>query len=160
MLNVNFISEEERCELYAWIAGLLKTGLLRNNEVGPFRFFRQTRTLRPPSVHDVVKARVEAVAQMRRESQLGHYVSVIEPGGFVHQHTDYVPACLHYRCNVVVQRAPGGDPIIDGDTVAVPERGMWGFDAGTHQHGTGIVRDKMRVVLGFGFLRPQEASAA
>lgn len=81
--------------------------------------------------------------------------SVITNGGAVHRHMDPNQGRLiHTRFNVMVSKPlTGGEPIIDDQTIDVPEGGIYRVDAGIKMHGCNMVGGaKPRIILSFGFL--------
>ena len=95
---------------------------------------------------------------------LGRVVSLIQPGGFIHRHTDAyhegVPGHAvghhHLRCNIVVRCAHlSGRPVIEGSALEVHECDLWAFFASKCLHETlPLQGDAPRIVYGFGWTVP------
>ena len=124
------ISEAEREELYRSALAQRLGGALRPNPAGPGRFFRKLDDT--GGVDELVEAltarleaRVRGLAGGTRDRTLGRVCSLIEPGGFIHEHTDKYPAgwgrgdgWAHLRANIVVRMAdPSGRPMIEGQAL-------------------------------------------
>ena len=99
---------------------------------------------------------------------LGRTISLILPGGFIHQHTDayqpgqpgHRPGLEHMRCNIVVRCAhPSGQPVIEGHALPIEECDLWVFFASKSLHQTlPLQGSEPRVVFGFGWSVPPEHS--
>ena len=91
---------------------------------------------------------------------LGYTISLIEPGGFIHEHVDrygsYHEGMRHLRCNIMVRRENETyDPVISHMVVPIPECAAWGFIASECEHGTqDITGDTSRIIVGFGWTVP------
>ena len=168
----NFVSEVERRELLGKALGHMQRGELFPNHAGPGRFFAKADD--EPHVYvdallQRMTRRCEAclrVAQVPADCVLGRTISLIQPGGFIHRHSDaYIPDCPghrpgleHFRCNIVVSLAhPSGRPIIEGETLEVEEGDLWAFFASRLMHETRTVQGSQpRIVFGFGWSVPPE----
>ncbi|MFA8356909.1 hypothetical protein ACEPT7_03225 [Burkholderia ubonensis] len=81
--------------------------------------------------------------------------SVITAGGAVHPHRDpNQGALVHTRFNVMISRPlRGGEPLIEGEPVEVPEGGIYRVDAGLRMHACApVIGNRPRIILSFGFL--------
>ena len=98
------------------------------------------------------------------DPNLGYIISMINPGGFIHEHVDkygnYLKGMYHLRCNIMICRENKSyDPIISRKTVPVSEGSAWAFIASENSHGTTkIAGDRARIIYGFGWEVPTDYS--
>ena len=167
MIVRDFISEEERQALARKVAVHAQRGELSPNPCGPCRFYAKADDAPHVYVDDLLERltrrcerclRLESVPQDRI---LGRIISLIEPTGFIHRHTDAYdhgipgsrPERHHMRCNIVVSlQHLSGRPVIEGEALDVNERDMWVFTASKSMHQTRPLEGSApRVVYGFGW---------
>lgn len=93
---------------------------------------------------------------IERDTSVPPYLSVIEPGGAIHLHTDrgWPQGNLNVRFNLMVAKPIGGEPEIDGEIVDVSTGDGWMFDATNYKHRSQSVKDGWRIVISFGFQIP------
>lgn len=99
------------------------------------------------------------IGNMPDDPYKGSFLTSVCTGGDVHTHKDArlliadaeVPLL---RCNVLVQRPDGGgNPVIEGVEIDIPDRGMWAFHPTENVHGaTTVTGARSRVTLSFGFV--------
>jgi hypothetical protein len=89
----------------------------------------------------------------------GNFLGLIGPGEGVHQHKDARVVLdgeesLLVRCNVLFRRpAKGGLPVIAGQVLDVPDRGMWAFFASEQVHSaTPVEGSILRGLMSFGIV--------
>lgn len=158
----NFISGPDKRSLEAHAIVLFTKGVLQSNQSGPNRFFLTVSgTAYSNPLIERIGARVRkliASGDVETDPELGWVISYIEPGGFVHPHTD---SSAHYtnsgrkhiRGNVMVSKNPGSDnPVINGRVYPVDEKDLWMFCASDDSHACETVKGpKARIVYQFGF---------
>jgi hypothetical protein len=79
-------------------------------------------------------------------------------GAFVHPHMDPAPdGFVHTRCNVMLRKPQtGGNPVLDGEEIAVEEGDMWLCLASLELHSTTPISGGERLIFSFGGLVPYE----
>ena len=160
--EANFISEDERARLVAWVHAMAPYFVA--NKEGPFRRAAQVHNL--PAVDplfSVVQRRVTDTmglsADTPAEQALGAYLSMIAPGGVVHRHRDPTPeGTRHLRCNVFLQLPEkGGRPIIVDVPVAVATRSLLAFYPSDLAHSSEPFEgERQRILLSFGYTVPTD----
>lgn len=165
-------TESERLHLLKFAQAQMASGELRPNPAGPKRFFQKLDEtgVFDPLIEELtvrLEVAVRGVAGCPRDRTLGRVCSWIEPGGYIHEHTDrYRPGaglegCGHLRANIVVQMQPSSRPLIAGSPVEVSELDAWVFLASHQMHATAVVQgSKPRIVFGFGWTVPGDFSLA
>jgi len=159
-----FISEKERSELEETAYKFKETGVITANPAGPNRFrgkFYGTEYCTPllTELGDRVATRL-GLEGYEVDPYLGYTVSMIQPGGFIHEHIDrygsYNEGMRHLRCNIMVRRENETyDPVISHMIVPVPECSAWAFMASECKHGTQDIAGKdNRIIFGFGWTVP------
>ena len=130
---------------------------------GPSRQYGDLEYLSAPTVWRDIKQRVIQQYQIIDwilEPIYRDLCGFTTDGGFVHTHRDKTqPGRDHIRVNLVISKPDsGGDPILDGITIPLPEiGGSWRCDAGGTNHGCTPVHGSVpRIILSFGFLVPIE----
>jgi hypothetical protein len=106
MINKNYITEEERINILEW-ANKNKNKLLPNKQ-GPYRFFGRIKTLdynqNVLDLIDRIKNKYN-LSHCIEEKKIGHILSIIEPGGFVHPHKDKMNNNIkHFRYNLCIHK--------------------------------------------------------
>lgn len=162
-----FVSGEEVGALLNKMQCHLARGELRPNPCGPGRFFAKVDDA-PATYVDPLLTMLTArcVSALRLENVpvdlvLGRILSLLQPGGFIHGHTDAYPpghraGFEHLRANIVVRlRHPSGRPVIDGEPLPVEEGDLWTFYASRTRHETHTLSGSdPRIVIGFGWSVP------
>ena len=172
MVVRDFISEAERLALLKKANTHLQRGELHPNACGPCRYYAKADDAPALYVDALLKAltrRAERCLWLEGvppDQILGRVISLIQPGGFIHRHTDAYdhgvpgsrPERHHLRCNIVVSlQHPSGRPVIEGEALEVGERDMWVFTASRHMHQTAPLQGgDARVVYGFGWSVPSD----
>lgn len=122
-----------------------------HNGAGPGRrYIAHTKTELAESAFQAFGLRMDAP-----EPLLGHLIgNNFADGAFVQEHRDPAPAGFaHVRCNWMIQKPPvGGDPILDGDVVAVDEGDLWLCIASHERHATTPISGGERLIYSFGAL--------
>jgi hypothetical protein len=167
---LDFVSEDERRQLEETAYEFRKTGVITANPAGPKRYrgkiFGTDHCT--PLITELGK-RVSAQLALddyEVDPYLGYTVSLIEPGGFIHEHIDrygsYREGMRHLRCNIMVHRENESyDPVISSLIVPVPERAAWAFMASECRHGTQDIDGRQpRIIFGFGWTVPGSYSLA
>jgi len=167
MIVKDFISENERIALLHKASGHLRRGELAPNPCGPCRFYAKADD--EPAVYidallEQLTRRCERCLRLDgvpADRILGRIISLIQPSGFIHRHTDAYdhgipgsrPERHHLRCNIVVSlQHPSGRPVIEGEALEVSERDLWVFTASRFMHQTEPLQGSSpRVVYGFGW---------
>jgi hypothetical protein len=164
----DFVTEEERSELEKLAYEFKDTGVLVENPAGPNRLVAKvygTDNCTPliTEMGNRIAKRLE-LENYDVDSHLGYTISLIQPGGFIHEHVDlygpYMEGMRHLRCNIMVSREnESGNPIISHLIVPIPERYAWAFMASECKHGTqDIAGTKSRIIYGFGWTVPADYS--
>lgn len=170
MRLTDFVTESERSELEQIAQTFMESGVLMPNPAGPKRFFAKvygTEHCVPllSELGNRVAVRL-GLEDFKVDGYFGHIVSLIEPGGFIHEHIDrygvYNEGMKHLRCNIMVCRENGSyDPIISHMIVPIPECSAWAFIASECKHGTqAIAGNGPRIIVGFGWEVPADYSLA
>lgn len=77
-------------------------------------------------------------------------------GAYVHEHLD--PSELgfeHVRCNLMLKKPKvGGNPVIDGEEIDVPEGALWLCISSLEKHGSTPIIGGERLIFSFGGLVP------
>ncbi len=161
----NFVTATEREHFEKKAHEYREAGLLEANKAGGNRW---AKTVNGTDMFDDVMNKVADriidafdLQGMEIDPYLGYVISFIEPGGFIHPHTDryglYKDGKIkHLRCNVMVcKNSEMANPIISQRPFRVEERGLWAFFPSDHMHGTKtMANDKPRIVYQFGYAVP------
>lgn len=134
---------------------------LKPNPVSPRRYFQWLSAL--PEIADEIlqiEYRVWDASNFtasERDPIIAHYLSVNEPGGAVHLHTDpgISPDHVNVRFNVMIEKPVGGEPVIADKILPVASGDAWAFIATTYRHRSQLVVEGWRIVVGFGFQIPR-----
>lgn len=153
------VEAEEAREIAAWVAAARENKALIPNKAGPKRFWAAISSLAspPPKALEAVRERVESRLELKGNPVcpvFGHYVSFVEPGGFIHTHTDPFPqGARHVRVNVLVQHAvAGGKPVLECREITIPPGHAWAFRPDACAHGTFPVLGHLpRINISFGY---------
>lgn len=154
----DFISEEERQALLPWTQAT-KPYLMPN---GHGRQFKQLYLIgEVPELCRVIRERIIHLLGLQdapEEPRFRSYLSIIDPGGYLHPHTDKVnPGYDHLRCNVFLSLPQvGGLPIVQDVTYPVKERSLLYFTPNRHLHWSEKAMDGQRTTLSYGFLIPRK----
>jgi len=172
MVVRRFVSSDERAQLLSKAYRHMQRRQLHPNPCGPNRFFAKADDEPAVYVDSLLERLTRRCERCLRtdvtpsDCVLGRTISLILPGGFIHQHTDayqpgqpgHRPELEHMRCNIVVQCAnPSGRPVIDGHALPVEECDLWVFFASKSPHQTLPLQGAdPRIVFGFGWSVPPE----
>lgn len=174
MVVRRFVSSAEREALLRKAYNHMQRRELAPNQAGPGRFFAKAdddpACFIDPLLERLTR-RCERCLRMSGVSVdlvLGRTISLILPGGFIHQHTDkYQPGqpghrtgMDHMRCNIMVRCAePSGRPVVEGAALPVAEGDLWAFFASRSLHETKPLQGTdPRVIFGFGWSVPPSHS--
>jgi len=155
----NFITEEERVHLVAWVYKY--RDFYTQNDIAPFRFYSIIEETPENEVAiDVLLRMREELSRSnpctsRIEPQwLGNFISFIEPGGFVHMHKDEENRGSHFRYNLILQKPElGGDPIYGGKVLEWEERALLKYRPDQFEHGSAPVKGVIpRITLSAGWV--------
>lgn len=159
-LYPRFVSAEE-CGAIADYARAVRDHL-QPNRAGPHRYFRYLSELPelPREIREI-EYRIwgeTGFSAAERDTAVPHYLSVNEPGGAIHLHTDPgVPdSSLNTRFNLMITKPTGGEPTIEGAVVPVGTGDAWCFIASRHQHRSLPVVSDWRIVVSYGFQIPRD----
>ena len=165
---MDFITEEERAQLEKTAYKFKKNGVMTANPAGPNRYRGKLYdTEHCTSLITKLGNRISkrlGLQKYKVDPYLGYTVSLINPGGFIHEHIDkygdYLKGMRHLRCNIMVCRENETyDPVISHLVVPVPECSAWAFMASECPHGTqDIAGDRDRIIFGFGWTVPADYS--
>ena len=176
----NFITDTERELLLKKANYHFDRKEYTENPAGPHRFM--TRLDKKPQLDSLVKKMTNRVRKtfglknFREDPILNKLISRIEPGGFIHQHTDTLQSLqknaknrnannhilipdkgANFRCNIMVKMSDQtACPVIGNTIVDVSECDAWGFLPSTTLHGTQVITGGTRIIFGFGFFVPEE----
>lgn len=159
-LYTGFVSAQE-CTAIADYTRAVRDHL-RPNRISPHRYFSSLTELPDlPREINEIEHRVwdeTGFGAAERDTFVPHYLSLNEPGGAIHLHTDPgVPDCnLNTRFNVMINKPTGGEPVIDGAAVPAGNGDAWCFIASRHKHRSLPVVDGWRIVVGYGFQIPRD----
>ena len=172
MIVRNFITVEERARLLIKANKHMESEELHPNPCGPGRFFAKADDAPEVYVDALLEQltrrceRCLRLGNVPSDCVLGRTLSLIQPGGFVHPHTDayqpgrpgHRPGLEHLRCNLVVRLAnPTGQPVIAGHALPVEEGDLWVFFASKCMHETKPLQGSdARIVFGFGWSVPPD----
>lgn len=164
----NFITEEERLQLKQHALDLLDSGALGVNTAtaGNYRNFKSffnVQDLIP--LHQEIYNRIVKILNLENpiiDPFLGIIISVIKPGGYIHQHTDpYIKKFIEFshmrnvRFNIVVDRGDDEsyNPNIGDISYRLNKCDAWCFAASELKHKTEkISGPENRIVYQFGFM--------
>lgn len=172
VLYKNVITEEERVILKDNALFLLERGDLRINAAGAggYRNFKSYYNVDElTELHQTVYHRIVELIGVEDpviDPALGIIISVIKPGGFIHNHIDkyanfpegrlkQYSSMRNVRFNVMVNRGDdiSYDPHIDNKPFTVKLCDAWCFGASEIQHNTPkISGPEYRIVYQFGFM--------
>lgn len=132
---------------------------LMPNPVSPHRYFRALADL-PVLSNEIrqIEYRVWDITgftSAERDRAIPHYLSVNEPGGAVHLHTDPgLDECVNTRFNLMIDKPTGGEPVVDDEIVPAQAGDAWVFIATKHSHRSLPVIRGWRIVVSYGFQIP------
>lgn len=164
-LYPEFITTEEQIWMKVYALDLLVNGKLNDNPAGPNRNYLNIAgsSFYTEEIHSVYK---RIVSHLKLENPmidplLGIIISVISPGGFVHEHTDnyerkYPELAFkkNVRFNIMVDRGEdiSYNPQILNQPFIVNLRDAWCFPASHLPHKTSAINGpQKRIVYQFGF---------
>ena len=112
--------------------------------------------------HDNAPFRAEAFAafgitELNPEPRFKNFIgNHYADGAFTHTHSDPAPqGFVHTRCNWMIKKPPvGGDPVLDGEVVAVEQGDLWICLASAEIHGSTPIAGGERLICSFGALVP------
>lgn len=165
----NVITEDERVLLREHALNLLDNGILDVNKAtaGTYRNFKSFFDVESlPEFHQNLYYRIVSLLEFKEpeiDPALGIIISVIKPGGYIHNHQDVYEKFPHtkhltnkrnVRFNVMVDRGEdlSYNPVIDNKTFIVNKCDAWCFVASEITHRTEkIAGPENRIVYQFGF---------
>jgi len=160
----NFIDENLHGHLKNYAYSLYDKKLFTKNLLGPNRFYFMVDK-NPDYFSDEIKNLFYKIADFIKidkpvlDPTLGIIISIIKPGGFIHDHTDaYTHPKLrnnhNVRFNIMIERDTdiSYNPVIEDKNIDVNIMDAWCFSASHMRHRTNkITGDKDRLVYQFGF---------
>lgn len=155
---IPFLTPEEVCELQSVFHDLKCQGVLRPFPGDTTRFNCKGTGLEhlPPSVL-AAKRRVGELLGINQfedpDPRKYVFFSYHVAGGAVHKHAHFPPEGItEVRCNLIVSRSEGGEPVILDQVVEVEEGSLWVFDSHDQHWSTPVVGNKPRMMLSFGYM--------
>jgi hypothetical protein len=154
----SLLSPHEIHELQNVFHDLRNRGVMQSFPGDPTRYNCKGTDLEqlPPSVL-AAKTRVGEVVGIKQfeDSDPRKYVffSYHVAGGAVHKHAHYPPEGItEVRCNLIISRSEGGEPVILDHVIGVDEGDLWVFDSHDRHWSTPVIGDKPRMMLSFGYM--------
>lgn len=166
----NFISEDERLQLYKWALDLKDDMVLAipmNDEKDQYgeklirKFSKLSELSNIPILIDTIKSKIikiESLENTLPEVVNGDWIGIVGEGAYVEPHVDSNLNENYYtrRYNLLISvPTEGGNPIYDGITIPIKEKLIWRCDAGLFNHTSEkVIGNKFRITLSFGFSIP------
>ena len=163
----NFIDEIDRLQLKEYAIDLLNSNELKTNHstFGDYRKFKSFYSVEElNAIHKKLYYKICNFLHLENEMidpKLGMIISVIKPGGYIHNHIDRYPNSpefsnkRNFRFNVMIERGEDQsyNPIIDQRTISVNKCDAWCFVASKYEHETSVISGpEKRIVYQFGFM--------
>jgi hypothetical protein len=158
----NFVEENDRIDFLNHIDKI--SNQFKNNKVGPYRrWCKLDTTDHFTNLHHHYLLKISKklnLTTIKIDSVSGILYSVIQPGGFIHEHKDSNPPYntgkfINYRFNLMLDRDSDSsyNPIVDTFEYTIGINDAWSFAASEYLHKTNIINgNSRRVVLQYGFL--------
>lgn len=155
----NFVSSAERERLLSF--ALANRDRMLTNGLGKGRFYLEIEDCVDNDLALIIKNRIKDKyginSHNSRKQHLGHLLSFIEDGGFVHTHIDVVSnpnSEQHHRFNLIIQRPlKGGAPMYNGKSVNWEEGMLLCYRPDLNMHSCSpVYGDSPRIVLSYGWI--------
>lgn len=155
----SIISAQEKQTLLDWAERQFLIGNLPPNPRGPRRFYAiYTQLDSIPPEYWLVRDRALELLQISKYSEEPTYKCFLGcnlSGGKVHPHRDKASlGKWHVRCNLMLSKpVQGGQPVIEGQPLALQEGDLWAFVPSQVLHWTSQVEgERKRFICSYGFL--------